>query len=57
MKFGLSYKGKNIPLGCLRTGCWGEYLDLQGKEIGDEVGGNCIMGTLKMYTLHQMLLG
>jgi hypothetical protein len=30
MKVGLSYWVTNLDWGCLRTGCWGEYLDLRG---------------------------
>ena len=30
VKLGLSHWGRNVGWGCLRIGCWGEYLGLRG---------------------------
>jgi hypothetical protein len=30
VKLGRSHWGRNVGWGCLRTGCWGEYLGLRG---------------------------
>jgi hypothetical protein len=46
------HKGR-AQTGCLRTGCWGEYLDLRGTEAGE----NCIMRSFVIFTVHQILLG
>jgi hypothetical protein len=32
LKLGLSHYGKDIDWGYLRTGCWGEYLELRGRQ-------------------------
>jgi hypothetical protein len=39
--------------GCLKTGCWGEYLDPRKMKWG-EVGGNCIMRSFITCTLLQV---
>jgi hypothetical protein len=39
--------------GCLRTGCWGEYLD-QREMKWQEVGDNCIMRSFIICTLLQV---
>jgi hypothetical protein len=39
-KLGLWYLGKNTDCGFLRTGCWGEYLDLRQikwREVGEKL--------------------
>jgi hypothetical protein len=41
-----------LKRGCLRTGCWGEYLDL--KQEAEE---NYILRSFINCTLHQILLG
>jgi hypothetical protein len=40
--------------GYLRTGCWGEYLDIRGKW--QEAGENCIMRSSVICTLQRLLL-
>jgi hypothetical protein len=35
VKFGFSLYEKNMNCQCLRTGCWGEYLDLRGRKYGN----------------------
>jgi hypothetical protein len=55
MKLGISYWGKSIGWGCLRTECWGEYLDLRGRKWR-EAGEDCILKTFIICTLHQILL-
>jgi hypothetical protein len=42
--------------GCLRTGCWGEYLDLRGMKEREN-GESCTMGSFIICTHHQILLG
>ena len=42
--------GRNIGLGCLRTGCWGEYLGLRGMKE-QENGEKCTMRS----SLHRTL--
>jgi hypothetical protein len=39
--FGRWHKGRNIDWRCLRTGCWGEYLDRREMKWR-EIGENCI---------------
>jgi hypothetical protein len=41
MKLGLSRFEKNTDGVCLRTGCWGEYLDLRGMKW-QKAAENCI---------------
>jgi hypothetical protein len=50
VKLDLSLKGKNIISKCLRTGCWGEYLDPKGKWRED--GEDSIMGSFILCILH-----
>jgi hypothetical protein len=40
---------------CLRTGCWGGYLDLRGRKW-HEAGEDCIMTSFITCMLHQILL-
>jgi hypothetical protein len=40
----------------LRTGCWGEYLDLRGRKCR-EAEEDCIMRSFIIFTLHYTLLG
>jgi hypothetical protein len=40
----------------LRTGCWGEYMDLTGRKWREN-GEDYIMWSFIAYTLHQILLG
>jgi hypothetical protein len=53
VKLGLSHKGKSIDWGCLRTGFWGEYLDLRGMW---SMKISCTMRSLIMCTHPQILL-
>jgi hypothetical protein len=53
VKLGLTHDGKNIDWGCLRTGCWGEYLDLRGRKWR-EAGEDCIMRSFITCTLHHI---
>jgi hypothetical protein len=53
MKLGLSHKGKSIDWGCLRTGFWGEYLDLRGMW---SMKISCTMRSFIMCTHPQILL-
>jgi hypothetical protein len=55
VKPGLSHWGKIIDGGRLRTGYWGEYLDLRGRKW-QEAREDCIMRNFITCTLHQMLL-
>jgi len=32
VRVGLTHEEKNVDLRCLRTGYWGEYLDLRGRK-------------------------
>jgi hypothetical protein len=50
VKLGLSHQGKKVDWGCMRTGCWGEYLDLRGRKW-QGVGEVCIMRSFIPYTL------
>jgi len=45
-----------IDWGRLRTGCWGEYLELRGKTW-QEAGEHCMRRGFITCTLHQVLLG
>jgi hypothetical protein len=56
VKHGFSHKGMNIYCGCLRRGCWGEYLDLRARKWR-EAREDYIMWSSITYTLHQILLG
>jgi len=49
-------KGRTRIEGILRTGCWGEYLDLRGRTWR-EAGGDCIMWSFITCTLHKILQG
>jgi len=42
--------------GCLRTECWGKYLDLSGRKW-QETGEDYIMRSFIVGTLHQIILG
>jgi len=55
LKLVLWHYGKKTDWGCLRTGCWGENLELGGrrKQTAEE---DCIMRSFIICTLYQMLL-
>jgi hypothetical protein len=58
VNLGLSRWGKNMPdWGCLRTGCWGEHLDLRGRKWWQEAREDCIMRSFITCSFHQLLLG
>jgi len=42
--------------GCLKTGCWGEYLDVTQRKWR-KTGEDRMMRSFIIYTVHQMLLG
>ena len=48
--------GRNAGWGCLRIGCWGEYLGLRGTRWQGS-GGSCIMRSLMIYTPRPVLFG
>jgi hypothetical protein len=52
-KSGVWNQGKNTDLGCLRTGCLGEYLDLRGMKW-QQGGENCIIRSSIFCNLHQI---
>ena len=56
VKLGRSHWGRNVDLGCLSMGYWGEYLGLRGK-IWNGIGENYIMKSLMICTAHQILYG
>jgi hypothetical protein len=39
--------------GCLRTGCWWEYLDVRGRKLKED-GENCVIRSTVICTLHQI---
>jgi hypothetical protein len=43
---------RNTDWGCLKTGCWGEYLDWRGIKW-QEIGGNCLTRGFITCTLWQ----
>ena len=56
VKLGLWHWGRNVGWGCLRTGCWGEYLGLRGtRQQGN--GENYIMRSLGIFTPYPILCG
>jgi hypothetical protein len=56
VKHGLSHQGNNVDWGCLRTGCWGEYLDQTGWNLRQH-GEACKIRSFVTFTLHQILQG
>jgi len=56
VKLGLSHYGKNTDWGRLRTGCWGENMDLRRRKW-QEVGEDCIMRSFITCTVHMNCLG
>jgi hypothetical protein len=50
VKLGLSHYRMNIDWGCLRAGCWGEYLGRRDMKW-HQVGENCIMRSFLTCTL------
>ena len=56
VKLGRWYCGRKESWGCLRTWCWGEYLDLgRTRERGN--GGDCITGAKWFVLLTQYCAG
>ena len=56
VKLGRSHWGCNVGWGCLRTGCWGEYLGLRGTRYqGSEE--NYIMRSLMICNPRPILFG
>ena len=51
-----SHGGRNVGLGCLKIGCWGEYLGLRGTRY-QVVGENYIMRSLMFCIANQKLCG
>ena len=56
VKLGPWHWGRNVGWGCLRIGCWGEYLDLR-RTRWQGSGLNFIIRRLMIYTPHQILFG
>jgi len=62
VKRGRSHWGRNVGWGCLRIGCWGEYLGLrgtrqQGKRLSRPQGHNMIGRILCQWKIHWHQLG
>ena len=53
VKLGRAHEGRNVVWGCLRIGCWGEYLGLRGTRWPGS-GENYIMRSLMICTAHQI---
>jgi len=54
--YGCKTWGRNVGWGCLRIGCWGEYLDLRGTSWQGS-GENFITRSLMICTAHQIWRG
>ena len=53
---GRSHWGRNVGWGCLRIGCWGEYLGLGGTRWQGSAE-NYIKRSLMIFTAHPLLFG
>ena len=51
VRFGVSPSGVDMDLGCLKTYCFGEYIDLRQRKLQEDGGNYTIRSCVEIYVV------